>query len=134
VTELLEATVLGFAAGVLSGLFGVGGGLLFVPTFTLVLGLSQLDAQATSLAAMVPAVLLGAWSQSRYGNVDRRAAGIVGLTSVAGVAAGVALATTLDEGLLRRLFAVVLLVFAAHLVWSVRARPPAGSGDGRNIP
>ncbi len=120
--ELVEATALGFAAGVLSGLFGVGGGLLFVPTLTLVLGLPQLDAQATSLAAMVPAVALGAWRQTRYGNVDWRAATFVGVTSAAGVAAGAALATSVDEGLLRKLFAVVLLGFAAHLVWSVRSR------------
>lgn len=120
-THLAEATALGFVAGVLSGLFGVGGGLLFVPTLTLVLGLPQLDAQATSLAAMVPAVALGAWRQTRYGNVDWRAATLVGLASAAGIGVGTLLATSLAEGVLRKLFACVLLGFAAHLAWGARA-------------
>ena len=58
-TELVLAAVLGFAAGGLSGMFGVGGGLLFVPTLVFVLDLSQLEGQATSLAAMIPVVALG---------------------------------------------------------------------------
>lgn len=121
--DLVEATGLGLAAGVLAGLFGVGGGLLFVPTLTIVLGLSQLGAQATSLAAIVPAVLVGSWRQTRYGNVDWRAASLIGLTSAAGVAAGTAIAKTLPEGVLRTLFAAMLLVVAARLLWSIRTKP-----------
>ena len=59
-TTVVLALVLGFGAGALSGLFGVGGGILFVPTLALVVGLGQLDAQATSLAAMIPVVVFGA--------------------------------------------------------------------------
>jgi uncharacterized protein len=124
--ETVEAVLLGAAAGVLSGMFGVGGGILFVPTLTIVLGLSQLHAQATSLAAMIPVVVLGAWLQSRRGNVVWRAAWLVGASSAAGVAAGVALAKSLPEGVLRVLFAVLLLVTAARLAWS--ARPARGEG------
>ena len=119
-TTILVALVLGFAAGVLSGMFGVGGGILFVPTFALVLGLSQLGAQASSLAAMIPVVLVGAWRQHRYGNVRWRAALVVGLASALGVALGVALATALPEDALRRLFAVLLVFVAGQLVWSAR--------------
>ncbi|HYY75907.1 MAG TPA: hypothetical protein VE644_06260, partial [Gaiellaceae bacterium] len=54
------ALVLGFGAGALSGMFGVGGGILFVPTLVFVVGLGQLSAQATSLAAMIPVVAFGA--------------------------------------------------------------------------
>ena len=68
------ALVLGFGAGALSGLFGVGGGILFVPTLVFVVGLGQLGAQATSLAAMIPVVAFGAWQQHRVGNVRWRAA------------------------------------------------------------
>jgi len=92
-TELVLAAVLGFAAGGLSGMFGVGGGLLFVPTLVFVLDLSQLEGQATSLAAMIPVVALGAWRQHRYGNVRWRAATVVGLVSIGGVAAGATVAT-----------------------------------------
>jgi uncharacterized protein len=104
-TELVLAAVLGFAAGGLSGMFGVGGGLLFVPTLVFVLDLSQLEGQATSLAAMIPVVALGAWRQHRYGNVRWRAATIVGLLSIGGVAAGATVATSLSDDVLRKLFA-----------------------------
>ena len=119
-TTLVAAAALGFAAGVLSGIFGVGGGILFVPTLALVVGLSQLGAQATSLAAMIPVVALGAWRQHRYGNVRWRLAGIVGVASVGGVAAGAALAELLANDVLRRLFAGFLVLTAAQLALSSR--------------
>jgi uncharacterized protein len=115
-TALVLAGALGLAAGILSGMFGVGGGILFVPTLALVLGLTQLEAQATSLAAMSPVVAVGAWRQHRYANVAWRAATIVGVASAAGVAAGAALAASLPEDVLRRLFAGLLPVTAIHLV------------------
>jgi uncharacterized membrane protein YfcA len=127
-TTILLAVPLGFAAGVLSGMFGVGGGILFVPTLVLVLDQSQLSAQATSLAAMIPVVVVGAWRQSRYGNVRWRTALIVGLTSAAGVAGGAALADALPEDVLRKLFAVLLLLVAAQLAWSRGRKPKATAG------
>jgi uncharacterized membrane protein YfcA len=114
------ALALGFGAGALSGLFGVGGGILFVPTLALVVGLGQLDAQATSLAAMIPVVAFGAWQQHRAGNVRWKAGIAVGAASVVGVVGGAALATSLDEDLLRNMFAVFLLLVAAQLLWSTR--------------
>ncbi len=119
-TAVLLALALGFAAGVLSGMFGVGGGILFVPTFALVLGLTQLSAQATSLAAMIPVVLVGAWRQHRYGNVRWRPALVVGLASLVGVAGGIAVAASLSDDVLRSLFAALLIVIAAQLAWSAR--------------
>jgi uncharacterized membrane protein YfcA len=117
---LLLVIVLGFAAGVLSGMFGVGGGILFVPALSLVVGLTHLEAQATSLAAIIPVVAVGAWRQHRYGNVRWRPALWVGLTSAVGVAGGVVLADRLSDDLLRRLFAVLLLAVAARLLWTIR--------------
>ncbi|CAN5133348.1 sulfite exporter TauE/SafE family protein [soil metagenome] len=107
-------------------MFGVGGGLLFVPTLVFVLDLSQLEGQATSLAAMIPVVALGAWRQHRYGNVRWRAATVVGLLSIAGVAAGAAVATSLPDDVLRKLFASLLVLVAIQLVRS--ARRPLGAG------
>jgi uncharacterized membrane protein YfcA len=118
------AAVLGFCAGVLAGLFGVGGGVLFVPTLVLALGLTQVHAEATSLLAIVPAVLVGAWRQHRHGNVRWRAALIVGLGSIAGVEGGVQIARALPEDVLRRLFAVLMLALAANLAWRVLRRRP----------
>ena len=119
-TTIALALVLGFGAGVLSGLFGVGGGVIFVPTLALVVGLGQLNAQATSIAAMIPVVAFGAWQQHRAGNVRWREGIAIGVASIVGVAGGAALATSLDEQLLRYLFAGFLLLVAAQLVWSVR--------------
>jgi uncharacterized membrane protein YfcA len=117
---LALAVLLGFAAGALSGMFGVGGGILFVPTLSLLVGLSHLEAQATSLAAIIPVVAVGAWRQDRYGNVRWRPALVIGLASALGVAGGVVLADALSDEVLRRLFAGLLIVVAARLAWSVR--------------
>jgi len=117
------ALMLGLAVGVLAGLFGVGGGILFVPTLV-ALGLGQIEAQATSLLAILPTVAAGAWNQRRYGHLRARTALVVGLASIAGVEAGARIATALTEDLLRRLFAALLLGVAVQLVWrTFRARP-----------
>ena len=115
------ALALGFAAGVIAGMFGVGGGILFVPTLV-ALGLGQVEAQATSLAAILPTVAAGTWRQSRYGNVDWRAALVLGLASIAGVVGGTFVALALPEHVLRRLFALLLLAVAAQLAWRARRR------------
>jgi uncharacterized membrane protein YfcA len=115
------AILLGLAAGVLAGLFGVGGGILFVPTL-IALGLGQLEAQATSLLAILPTVAAGAWNQRRYGNLRLRTALVVGTASILGVEIGARIATSLPEVTLRRLFAVLLFLVAAQLVWRTRSR------------
>jgi uncharacterized membrane protein YfcA len=116
------AAVLGLVAGVLAGLFGVGGGILFVPTLTLALGLTQLHAEASSLLAIIPTVLAGTWRQQRYGNVRWRPAIVIGLAAVGGVEGGVALAEALPEHVLRRLFGALMLAVAAQVAWRVRRR------------
>ena len=120
---LLLAAVLGVLAGVLAGLFGLGGGILFVPTLTLVLGLTQIHAVATSLLAILPAAAVGAWRQQRYGNVRWRAALIIGVSSIAGVEAGVQIAEALPQHALRRLFGVLMILVAAQVVRHALRRP-----------
>jgi uncharacterized protein len=127
--EILAA-VLGLVGGVLAGLFGVGGGILFVPTLVLVLGLTQVHAEATSLLAILPTVIVGTWRQRRHGNVDLRAGLLVGIGSIAGVEGGVLIAKALPEDTLRRLFAVLMFVVAASLAWrAFHQKPPYASGD-----
>jgi uncharacterized protein len=120
VTTIVLALVLGFAAGTVAGLFGVGGGILFVPAL-LALGLSQLEAEATSLLAILPTAAAGVWNQARYGNVRWRAAIAVGLASIPAVALGVWVAESLSEVTLRRLFALLMLVLAAQVAWRARS-------------
>jgi uncharacterized membrane protein YfcA len=120
---ILLALVLGLSAGVLSGLFGVGGGILFVPALV-ALGLGQLEAQATSLLAILPTVAAGAWNQRRYGNFRPRLAVTLGVSSIAGVGLGALIAISLPESALRRLFALLLFGIAAQLgIQAYRARP-----------
>jgi hypothetical protein len=84
---------------------------------TLGLGLTQLHAEASSLLAIIPTVAAGTWRQQRYGNVRWRAAIVIGLAAVGGVEAGVALAETLPEGVLERLFGALMIVVAAQVAW-----------------
>ena len=108
--------LIGLAAGVLGGLLGVGGGVLFVPGLVIVAGLTQHEAEASSLLAIVPVALVGAVRQSRYGNVRRDDALLMGVLSIAGVAGGVALANALSGRALRTAFAALILLIAAQLV------------------
>ena len=104
----------------LGGLFGVGGGIVFVPILVFALGLTQLHAEASSLLAIVPIAVVGTWRQHRYGNVDFGAALTVGAISIAGVQAGVLLAEGLPEATLRRLFGGLLLLTAGQICWRAR--------------
>jgi len=122
VTTLALVAFLGLVAGVFAGLFGVGGGILFVPTLTLGLGLTQLHAEATSLLAIVPTAVAGAMQQYRYGNVRWRAAALIGISAIAGIEVGAQVAESLPENVLQRLFAVLLLVVAAQIAWRALKR------------
>ncbi len=108
--------LIGLTAGVIAGLLGVGGGVLFVPALTIGLGLSQIDAEATSLLAIIPVALVGAWRQNARGDVDLPTAGAIGLLAVAGAAAGAVLANALPERALQIGFALLILAIAAQLV------------------
>lgn len=113
---MIGAILIGVAAGVVAGLLGVGGGVLFVPGLVIFLGLTQHEAEATSLLAIIPVALVGALRQDRYGNVRRRDATLLGLFSVAGAAGGVAVANALSGKALQVGFAVFTLVVAEELV------------------
>jgi uncharacterized membrane protein YfcA len=137
---VIEAVLLGVGAGVVAGMLGVGGGILFVPALTIGLGLSQVEAEATSLLAVVPVALIGAWRQERYGNVALREAAIIGGLSGAGVLAGVALSNVLSGRVLRLAFAALLLFTAFQLTRRAvrslrekrrkRAAAAAGASEG----
>jgi uncharacterized protein len=123
VTSYVLAAGLGVVAGVLSGLFGVGGGILFVPILTWI-GLSQLHAEASSLLAIIPTVLVGVWRQQRYGHVRWRSAAAVGVASIAATVGGAELAVSLPESTLRKLFAVLMLGTAGQIAWRAHRQQP----------
>lgn len=113
---MIVAALLGIVAGVVSGLIGVGGGIVFVPILVLVLSLGQVDAEATSLLAILPVALVGAWRQHRYGNVRLKEAIVIGVLAAGGTFVGVALTHVLPERALKVGFALLTLATAAQLV------------------
>jgi uncharacterized protein len=119
--DAVLVVLLGVAAGAVAGLFGVGGGIIFVPTLTLVLGLTQLEAEATSLLAIIPVAILGSWRQTQAGEVRWRDAAVMGLVSVGTAVAGAFIADAAPDRALRIGFAILLVATAAQLVLRARA-------------
>lgn len=113
---MIEAALIGVVAGVAAGLLGIGGGALFVPALVLFLDLSQVEAEATSLLAIIPVALVGAAQQHRYGNLRLRDGLLVGGLAVPGALAGVALVNAVPERAIEIGFAGLLLFVAAQLV------------------
>jgi hypothetical protein len=112
---VIEAALIGLAAGVVAGLLGVGGGALFVPALTIGFGLSQIDAEATSLLAIIPVALVGAWRQRAKGNADVRTGLELGLLAVGGAAGGAAIANAVPQRALQVGFGLLLLFVAGRL-------------------
>jgi uncharacterized membrane protein YfcA len=120
--DLTGLLILGFAAGMAGGLLGVGGGVLFVPALVICAHLSQVEATATSLVAIVLVALVGTARQREYGNVRLRDGVAIGLLAPVGVLAGTALANALPERALEISFAVVQLGFAWQLAGNAGLR------------
>jgi uncharacterized membrane protein YfcA len=112
---VIEALLIGLAAGVVAGLLGVGGGALFVPALTIGLGLSQIDAEATSLLAIIPVAFVGAWRHRTKGNADVRTGLELGVLAMGGAAAGAAGANAVPERALEIGFGLLMLVVAGQL-------------------
>ena len=107
--------IIGAVAGVLSGLFGIGGGIVMVPALVMV-GLGQHRAQATSLAAIVPIAIVGAALFGRADSVDVGAAVVLSAGSLVGARAGALLMHRLSEVVLARVFAALLVVVAVLML------------------
>jgi uncharacterized membrane protein YfcA len=128
---VIETVAVGLAAGLIAGLLGVGGGILMVPALVVFIGLSQIEAEATSLLAIVPTALVGAWRQAQYGNVRWRDGLVIGALSALGGAGGVAAANALPERALRLGFAAFMLVMAFQLVRrTLRTQGGVSPGSG----
>lgn len=116
VLPIIGLVVLGFCTGVLSGILGVGGGIIIVPMLILLFGQSDLVAKGTSLAMMIPTAISGTIGNLRRKNVDLRGALIVGLSACVTTALGAAVAVWLDPRTASIIFAVFLAVLIVRLV------------------
>jgi uncharacterized protein len=127
--EYVAAALFGLAGGVVGGLLGVGGGILFVPALAIFLDEPQVRAEATSLLAIVPVALVGTWRQHRFGNLRLRDGLVLGALSPLGVALGVVVANAVSQRVLELSFAALVLFVAAQLVRRAMAAP-ASEGAG----
>jgi uncharacterized membrane protein YfcA len=110
--------LLGLAAGILSGLLGIGGGIIIIPCLVFLFGLSQHAAQGTTLALMVPPIgLLAAWTYYKQGHVDLRMAALICLGFFVGGFLGAKFAGQMNPTLLKRLFGVLLLITSVKMIW-----------------
>lgn len=110
----------GVITGILSGILGVGGGIIVVPLLMVMFGASDLVAKGTSLMMMIPAALSGTVGNLMRGNVDVRAAATIGLAACATTAMGAWLATVIDPLTGTVLFAVFLAVLAVQMLVKIR--------------
>ena len=118
----VAAAILGFAAGMVGGLLGVGGGIIFVPALIMFQDASQVEAEATSLLAIVPVAIVAVWRQLGYGNVRVRDGLLIGVLSPIGVGIGVIAANNVPQRALELAFAGLALLIATQLV--IRALRP----------
>ena len=135
--------LLGLVCGVFSAVFGVGSGIIMVPALVLIGGLGQKSAQGVALAIMVPMALTGAirYKMNPQIQMDMRLIGLLAAGGVVGAIAGAWIVARLDSGLLRKLFAVILVVTAVRMFFTgekARREPPrpdnTPSADARSLP
>ena len=128
-TAYLVAAAMGVVGGFIAALAGVGGGIVFVPALALVLGLTQVVAEATSLLAIVPVAVLGTWQQRRTGDVHLRDAVVIGLGSIVTAVLAAFVADQLPQGVLRILFALFMVLIAVR-IWRGAERDARGDTAG----
>jgi uncharacterized membrane protein YfcA len=114
---MIGTLLVGFAAGMLAGLLGVGGGALFVPGLVLLVGLNQVDAEATSLLAIIPVAAVGAWRQHGYGNLRVREGLWLGVFAAPAALVGVVVVNAIPERAAELSFAALLL----YVAWTLGA-------------
>jgi len=118
-TDIILFIVLGVMAGILSGLIGIGGGVIIVPALIFMFGFSQHQAQGTTLALMVPPIgILAAWTYYRQGHVDFHAALFICIGFIAGGFLGARAATLVSNEVLEKIFGIALLLISLKMIFA----------------
>ena len=118
-TQLIILIILGLVSGLLSGVFGIGGAIIVIPALIFIIGLSQHEAQGTSLAFMLPPVgILATWNYWKAGHVNWKIALVLSLTFVVGAYLGSQFSLNISDKTLRRLFGVLMILVAIKLIIS----------------
>ncbi|MCY1719620.1 sulfite exporter TauE/SafE family protein [Prolixibacteraceae bacterium Z1-6] len=118
-TQLIILIVIGVLSGILAGVFGVGGAIIVIPALVFILGLSQHEAQGTSLAFMLPPVgILATWNYWKAGQVNWKIALVLSVTFVLGAYLGSHFSLNISDRSLRRAFGVLMMVMAIKMIFS----------------
>jgi hypothetical protein len=116
---MLIYVLLGLIAGTFSGLIGIGGGIIIIPALVFLFGLSQHQAQGTTLALLVPPIgLLAAWTYYKEGYVDLRIAGLICVGFFVGGLLGAKLAVGLPNPVLEKLFGAALFLISLKMIFA----------------
>ena len=113
--EIIGLIVLGVFAGTLAATLGVGGGIIFVPALVALFAFDQLEAQGTSLAIIVMTAIVGTVTHARAGRVDWKVVAVVGSSGIIAAFGAATLAQSMNEQLLRKVFAIVLALLAVRM-------------------
>jgi uncharacterized protein len=117
-TLILLLIIIGLLAGLFSGLLGVGGGIVMIPLMVFALGFTQHEAQGTSLAVLaVPVTLIAAFNYYNAGHVNWKYAAVIAVTFVVGAYFGSKIAISIDQGMLKKVFGVILIIVALRLIF-----------------
>ena len=118
IQTILLLAVIGIAAGILSGMIGIGGGIIIVPALVFVLGFSQQQAQGTSLGLLLlPVGILAVMNYYRQGFIDVKVVGIMSVTFILGGWLGSKLALSLPQETIKKIFAIVMMVIALKMLF-----------------
>ena len=117
---VVALVLVGLAAGALAGLLGVGGGVVMVPAMIVLFSISPVIAKGTSIAVIIPTAMMGTWRNRANGNLDLRAAAIVGFGGIAPAVLGGFIAAYMSDSVSNVLFATLMLGIAARTIWQQR--------------
>ena len=138
IQTILIIIMVGLAAGMLSGLVGVGGGIIIVPSLVYFIGFSQKTAQGTSLAMiMLPVGIFGVMQYYKQGHVDFKIVGLLAIGFLAGSFFGSKIALSISQETLKKVFAILMIVIAVKMLFfdkSKKAGDTAGAEKNINIP
>ncbi len=119
IAQLIILIIVGIVAGLLSGVFGIGGAIIVIPALIFIMGLSQHEAQGTSLAFMIPPVgILATWNYWKAGQVNWKIALILSITFFIGAYFGSNISLNISDRLLRKLFGGLLIIIAIKMIFS----------------
>ncbi len=134
VAQIIILLLIGLAAGMLGSMVGIGGGIVVVPCLVLLFGMTQLRAQGTSLAMLLPPIgILGVWQYYKSGNVDLKVAALLCAGFVLGGFFGAKLVLGMDKALLKKFFASFLIILGVYFLFLEKyTKSPASPADIRS--